>query len=107
MIAHLEVFDAVTHLNHNTRTLMTENGGEGTLRIITRQGKGIGVADACRFYLYHDLACGRVRRHRLRLFRGVCPLQMQPRLDSSWRHSLLLEGRSMPQLGRAATPVSS
>ena len=35
MIAHLEVFNAVAHLNHNTRTFMTKNGGEGTLRVVT------------------------------------------------------------------------
>ena len=36
MITDLEVFNAIAHFNHNTRALMPQNSGEGTLGVITR-----------------------------------------------------------------------
>ena len=46
MVAHLHTGDAFTHRYHDAASLVTEDDGENTFRVIARQRKGIGMADA-------------------------------------------------------------
>ena len=46
MVARLEAFDTRAHLNHNTGAFVAQNRRENPFRIITAEGKGIGVANA-------------------------------------------------------------
>lgn len=56
MIAFLDAGDAAAHVNHNTRTFVTEDRGEKTFRIGARQGEFIGVTYAGRLDLDQHLA---------------------------------------------------
>ena len=46
VVARLHVCDALTNRLHDAGTLMSENNGEGTLGVLTRQREGIGMAHA-------------------------------------------------------------
>jgi hypothetical protein len=107
VIADLEVFDAITYFNDNTRTLVTENCREGAFWIITRQGKSIGVADTRSLDLYHHLSGGGPADVYLGYFQWLSGFKCYCGSAFHDAHSLLLEDRSMPQRGRIATPVCS
>ena len=59
MIACFEVFHPFTHFHYNAGALVTENRRERAFGVISRQGKGIGVAHTRRFDFHHHFACGR------------------------------------------------
>ena len=52
MITRLYATDAYTDLLHYTTALVTENRGERTFRILTRQRKRVRMANACRHKTY-------------------------------------------------------
>jgi hypothetical protein len=56
VVTHLKIFYPLANLYYDTCAFMAQYGGEGPLRVIPRQGKRIGVADAGSLNLYHDLA---------------------------------------------------
>ncbi len=46
MIAGPELADARTALDHLAAALVAEHAGKRAFRVVARQGKGIGMADA-------------------------------------------------------------
>lgn len=47
MVTRLHTGDAFTNFNDDTGSLVAENHRENALRVIPREGKGIGMADTC------------------------------------------------------------
>ena len=59
MIAYSQMFDVWAHLYHNASTLVTEYRRKCTLRIISRQRKGVRMTHAGRFHFHQYLTIAR------------------------------------------------
>jgi hypothetical protein len=51
MVAWAQGGDARANLDYHAGAFMAQNGGKQALRVIARQGEGIGVANAAGLYL--------------------------------------------------------
>ena len=46
MVAGLHAGDALADFDHDARALVAEHGGKQALRVLAREGEGVGVANA-------------------------------------------------------------
>lgn len=70
MITGSEAFHARSHINHYASPLMPQNSGKGTFRIITREGKSIGVTHTRGLDFHQDLTSLRASQINITNFQG-------------------------------------